>query len=79
MKLSWVLMQQVLVMFLLIGVGFFCVKRNIISEKGSKQLSDLLIYIVVPCLAIDVYQVDMDTGIIKGIILLLVWRSSAIS
>lgn len=69
MKLSWVLMQQVLVMFLLIGVGFFCVKRNIISEKGSKQLSDLLIYIVVPCLAIDVYQVDMDTGIIKGIIL----------
>lgn len=56
-------------MFLLMAVGFFCGKRGIIREDGSKQLSDLLLMIVIPCLSINVYQVDKDPAIVKGLLL----------
>lgn len=48
--------QQVLVLFILIAVGFFCGKRGFITEHASKKMTDIVLYIVTPCVMISAFQ-----------------------
>ena len=36
------LYTQIVVMFLLIGVGAICYKRKMVNDEGSKQMSSVL-------------------------------------
>jgi hypothetical protein len=56
----FILYTQILIMFLLMGVGAFCYRRGIITDAGSKDLSALLINIVAPCLIIQSFQREYD-------------------
>lgn len=44
-----VLLQQILIIFLEIGIGAVAAKCNVISSEGSKVLSNLVMYITLPC------------------------------
>lgn len=43
-------LQQMLVLFLIVAVGYFLKKKNLIGENASKVLSDLEVYVFCPCL-----------------------------
>ena len=58
MELSSVVATQVLIMFLVILLGFIIKKSKIVTQKGAKQLSDILLLFVTPCVIIESYQVD---------------------
>lgn len=48
--------QQVVVLFILIGVGFVCKKTNIIGENGIKGMTNLALYVATPCVIISSFQ-----------------------
>lgn len=64
---------QVLIMFMLMAVGFFCYKKGVFSDEASRQLSNFLLTIVVPIIIICSYQTEfsMDKAIKLGITFLL--------
>ncbi len=48
--------NQVGVLFLLIAVGFILIKANIIAKSTMKDMSSILLYIVVPTLLVKTYS-----------------------
>lgn len=51
-----VIAQQVLVLFILIGVGFICGKKKILTDSSSKHMTDIVLYVVTPCVMITAFQ-----------------------
>lgn len=47
-----VVLQQMVIIFILIGIGIFLYRRKILSEEGSKQISGLIINVTNPALLI---------------------------
>lgn len=48
--------QQVLVLFILIAVGFVCGKLGVMTEHASKKMTDIVLYVVTPCVMISAFQ-----------------------
>ncbi len=44
---------QVLELFILIAVGYLCGKTKILNDKTAKSITDIVLYIVCPCVIID--------------------------
>ncbi len=61
--------QQVLVLFLLIGVGFLCGKTGILKEGAIKCCADLVLYIAVPCVIVQSFIRDYDPAMLRGLLL----------
>ena len=53
--------QQVMVLFILIAVGFICGKKGVINEKASKVMTDIVLYIVTPCVMVSAFQREFLT------------------
>ncbi|MEG0765250.1 MAG: AEC family transporter [Pseudoflavonifractor sp.] len=50
--------SQVLVLFLMMGVGFVLGKLKKLAGPGLSQMSTLLLYVVAPCVIMDAFQQD---------------------
>lgn len=46
------LLQQMIVLFLLMGIGFFCSRKDIITEEVSKKISAIVVNIANPALVL---------------------------
>lgn len=55
MEAALILLKQLVCMFIYMGVGYALFKGKLVSEKGSKELSNLLLYIVLPAVIIHSY------------------------
>lgn len=53
-------------MFLLMGIGFFFRKKNIITTEGKKMLTDLIIYLILPCNIIESFCIDFNREILMA-------------
>lgn len=60
-------------MFLIMLVGLFFRKRNLISERGKKDLTDLVIYLILPCNIVKSFLIEFNGDILRnfGLILLI--------
>lgn len=58
---------NVFVMFLLMAIGFMLAKKKILTPDGVKQMTEMLLMTVVPCVIIDAYQRDFDIGMVKNL------------
>ena len=47
-----VVLQQMVIIFILIGIGMILFRRRLLSEEGSKQISGLIINVTNPALLI---------------------------
>ena len=65
--------QQVLMLFMLIGVGFLLGKLKLTNAQGSLCMSNLMLYVVVPCLVISSFQRPLEAEHLRnfGLTLLL--------
>ena len=52
------LAKQVLIMFLLAGVGFAMFKTKKITPEGSKTIGNILIFLSLPCVIINSFLID---------------------
>lgn len=69
MELSRIVFIQVMIIFVLMGVGFVCSKEKLIDEKGTRQMTDILLMIVMPCVLIKAYQKEFSPELIMGLLL----------
>lgn len=67
MNITPLVARQVFIMLILIIVGFVLAKKNIVSEKGASDMSNVLLTIVTPCVLIQAYQIECDAAIMREI------------
>ena len=56
--MTLLLIQQVLIMFILAGVGYICFRTKKISMEGCKTLSNILIFLSLPCVIVNSFLVE---------------------
>ncbi|SHO47556.1 AEC family transporter [Anaerocolumna xylanovorans] len=79
MVLGLVLLRQILIMFLLMGVGFLLYKNKKISMQGNKELGTLLLYIILPASIIKSYITDFTREKLIGLLLSLLMAVIALA
>ncbi|MDO4467783.1 MAG: AEC family transporter [Bacillota bacterium] len=67
MELSYLLMNEIIQLFLILLIGFVIVKTKILKEKDSKVISILVLYACVPCALINAFSVKMDKETLLGL------------
>ncbi len=60
--------QQVLVLFILIGVGVLLSKLGIITDKGAASMTDVVLYAVTPCVIINAFQREYQPELLGGLL-----------
>ncbi len=60
-------------MFMIMFAGLFFRKKNIISAEGKKNLTDLVLYLILPCNIIKSFMIEFDGDVLKrfGLVLLV--------
>ena len=67
--ITLLLLQQIVVFLLMMACGFAVVKLGLISAKNSRTLSVITIYIVMPCVMINAFQIEYSKSIRNGFFL----------
>ena len=80
MEMAWILVQQILQMFVLAGMGYLLFKAKKINADGSKALGNILIWLSLPATIINGFLVEptrehlfgfVQSGIAALVLLLL--------
>lgn len=58
MNIAVVLLKQILLMFILMGIGFLFFRKKMISVQGSADLGKILLYLVVPLVIINSFWTE---------------------
>ena len=72
MQISVLLAEQITELFLMILMGYVIVKLGLVTDDDSKILSKIVLYIVIPCVMINAFQIDYTPDKIQGMLLALV-------
>lgn len=68
---SSVVVNQVIILFLIMGTGFYARKRKMITDEGRKTISNLLVNIASPLLIISAFRLDFSADMMKNIIIVI--------
>ena len=71
MHISILLMEQIVELFIMILMGFIIVKAGIVKDEDSKVLSKVVLYLIIPCVIINAFQVDYASKTVKGLLIAL--------
>lgn len=66
--MTTLLIQQVLIMFLLSAIGYICFRTKKITMEGCRTISNILIYLSLPCVIINSFLVEFSTEKLMGLI-----------
>ena len=69
MNICILLMQQIVQLFLMIFMGYLIVKTGLVRDDDSKVLSKIILYLIVPCVIINAFQVDYTKDTVKGLLI----------
>lgn len=67
--ISLLLMKQIGELFLVMVMGFIVVKTHLLKAEESKSLSIVALYIIMPCVIINAFQIKYTESIRNGLIL----------
>ncbi len=59
--------SQVVVLFILIGIGFVCGKTKFLSSSTTKNLTNIVLYFVTPCVIIEAFNRDFDINTLTNL------------
>lgn len=65
MQISLLLAHEIAQLFLILLAGFVLVRAGLLRAADSKVLSVILVYLVIPCVIIDAFQIE-DTPAIRA-------------
>lgn len=71
MHISILLMEQIIQLFLMIFMGFLIAKAKLLNSEDSKILSIIVLYLIIPCVIINAFQVDYTPQTVKGLLIAL--------
>ena len=68
MQISVLLAEQIAELFLMILMGYVIVKLGLVTDDDSKILSKIVLYIVIPCVMINAFQIDYTPDKVHGML-----------
>ena len=71
MHISLLLMNQIIQLFIMIFMGFIIVKAKLLKAEDSKILSVTVLYLIIPCVIINAFQIDYTPQTVKGLLIAL--------
>ena len=71
MHISLLLMNQIIQLFIMIFMGFIIVKANLLKAEDSKILSVTVLYLIIPCVIINAFQVTYTKDTVQGLLITL--------
>lgn len=71
MHISLLLMNQIIQLFIMVFMGFIIVKAKLLKAEDSKILSVIVLYLIIPCVIINAFQVDYTPQTVKGLLIAL--------
>ena len=69
MEVSIILMKEIVMLFLILAMGMAVVRAKLMNAADSRSLSIVLVYIVIPCVIINAFQIDYTDDVRDGLIL----------
>ena len=60
---------QVLVLFIIMGLGFLITKLKYLTEAGIKSITNLMLYLITPCMMINAFQRPFDASLLRGFLI----------
>lgn len=60
---------QIFTMFIIIMLSILCYKAGFVDDNGNKTLSNILMYLVNPCIIFESYQKEFDERLVRGLII----------
>ena len=69
MEISLLLMQQITELFLMIFMGYVIVKARLLKGEDSKVISKIVLYLIIPCVIINAFQVYYTSEKVQGLLL----------
>ena len=63
--LSLILLQQIAQLFIIIFLGWAIVKAGILKSEDSRVLSMLLLYVIIPCVILNAFQIERTTDTVR--------------
>ena len=72
MHISILLMEQIIELFIMIFMGFIIVKTGIVKDDDSKVLSKIVLYLIIPCVIINAFQVNYTSKTVRGLLIAFV-------
>lgn len=72
MELSLLLMQQIIKLFIMIFMGYMIVKVGILKSEDSRVFSAMVLYLIVPCVIMNAFQVEYSSEKASGLFLAFV-------
>ncbi|MBO6138143.1 MAG: AEC family transporter [Lachnospiraceae bacterium] len=64
--LSLLLAQKILQLLIIMGFGFAAVRLKLLKSEDSMVLSKICLYVIVPCMILNIFQVDLSPEILSG-------------
>ncbi len=71
LQTTLIIAKQIVIMFLMMGLGYALVKTGFLTETFNQMLSKLLLNVVVPCLLIASFQIEYDSSLAVEILVIL--------
>lgn len=71
--LSTTVLNQVLILFFIMVVGFYAKKKDFINEMVSKKLSQLLLKVTAPLFVISSFQIDFTQEILNNVMIVFIF------
>lgn len=68
MEVSLLLMQQIAQLFIVLIMGYVVVKAGLLKASDSKVLSVVFVYLVMPCVVLNAFQIDDTPEIRSGLL-----------
>lgn len=71
--MSLILAREVLVMFMLVGVGIICNKAGILTPENCRPLSNILMLVIIPATIVYSFQTERKAELLPGLILAFIF------
>ena len=68
MAVSLILAEQIIKLFIILLLGFLLVKFGLLKASDSKSVSVILVYLILPCMIINAFQIDYTPQVRTGLI-----------
>lgn len=68
MEIYYILIQQLVMFFIMICMGYCIVKMKVLKLKDSNVLSKLIVNLVLPCALLSSFQLEFTLTIVQGLL-----------
>ena len=69
MQISLLLMEEIIKLFVIMFMGYAVVKAGLMKSSESKSGSVIMVYLVIPCVILNAFQVEYTPDVQKGLLL----------